>query len=61
MAVMLKFTHPLDESSEIRKAMELGENFIVIATISGADACTLNSVFDVKKYQVSDIMRFVHI
>lgn len=59
MAVMLKFTHQLDESSEIRKAMELGEDFIIAATISGADACTLNSVYDVKRYQASDIMRSV--
>ncbi|RDD45607.1 ATP-sensitive inward rectifier potassium channel 10 [Trichoplax sp. H2] len=57
MSIMLKFTHRLDESSEIRQAMELGEDYYLSITITGVDACTLNPIFDVRRYKANDIIK----
>ena len=59
MALMLKFTHRLDESSDVRKAMMMDpdQNFRLTATLSGADACTLNPIYEIKRYNRKDIVR----
>ncbi|EDV27780.1 uncharacterized protein TRIADDRAFT_53815 [Trichoplax adhaerens] len=58
MAIMMKFTHRLDESSAIRKMMiDPNSDFSLMTTLSGVDACTLNPIFDVKRYHRTDIKR----
>ncbi|EDV27782.1 uncharacterized protein TRIADDRAFT_53817 [Trichoplax adhaerens] len=58
---MVKFTHRLDEMSELKKAMmDPNEDFGLMDTITGADACTLNPVLDVGRYRHEDIIRNYH-
>ena len=58
IAMMFKFSHKLDESSEVRKALvESDTNFSIFVTITGAEACTLNPVYDHNRYPSTNIIK----
>ncbi|RDD45603.1 ATP-sensitive inward rectifier potassium channel 10 [Trichoplax sp. H2] len=56
--IMIKFSHQLNDESLLRQGLETpNEDFFLLAYFTGTDACSYNTMYELRHYRREDIKR----